>query len=258
MSVGSIRQQIEKVEDRLRAQALESACALLPNLEENSLARAAQWTGLDFLRDSILEHIEREEKEIALRQRELEQHPDFKLDIREVYAEVEAEKRRLEEHQRSLKPLIATCNGHPRFAQLVRDGYGTSRYKTPFWRFSYHSDRQAARELCKRTGKATFAALLEEYYAAGESLGVLQERIKHVDQIPRRTPKKEWQQLEERKLGLEKLHLGTARSRIQLALLRQGPIWKSLKQAKMPQELVRSLEATGLLLDQLEELRRHR
>jgi len=258
MSLGPSRRQIEGVEDRLRAQALEFARSVLPDLKEDSLARAAQWTGLDFLRESIRDHMEREKQEIAQRQQELEQHPDFKLDIREVYAEAEAEKRRLEEHQRSLKPLIVTCNGHPRFAQLVRNGYGTPRYKTPFWRFSYHSDRQAARELCKRTGKANFTALLEEYYAAGESLDLLQERMKHVEQMPRRTPKKEWQQLEDRKLGLEKLHLGTAHSRIQLALLRQGPIWNHLKQAQLPPDLARNLEYTGLLLDQLDELRRRR
>lgn len=250
------RQALRQIEDRLRAQALELARGLLPDLENETLERAALWTGLEFLKDSVRQHLQRDELEIRHRQAELEQHSDFAKDIREVYAEAEQEKGRLLEHQGALKPLVLACQGHPRFAQLMRSGYGTRDYKVPFWRYSYHQDKQAARELCQRTGKKNFAQLREDYLSALESLGILQERLKNVAQAPLRSPRKEWQALEERRQGLVRLHLGTAHSRIQLALLRKGPIWHALARASLPPELRQQLEDTGLLLDQLEERRK--
>ncbi len=68
----------------------------------------------------------------------------------------------------------------------------------------------------------------------------------------------EWEQRGRQLEELTQTQLVTQQVRLQLALFKGGPIWKVLEKAGMEPELARLVESTGLLRDQLEELRRQR
>ena len=252
-----MRDQIARVEDLLRQEAQELSLRLLPGLEPEQLAQAHLWTGLDFLQPTLLELLQREREQLQTRRQRLEQEPDFQIPVSESQRLASAELRRLREHQADLTPFLRTCHGHPRFADLLRNGYGTGSYATPFWRLSFYADRRAAAELCQRTGKKNFAALLRDYQSANESYDILDDRLHNLKQRPA-GPRQEWEQLGQRLTELDRVYLSTAQSRIQLALLKGGPCWDRLAKVELERELRRLVEATGLLKDQLDELRKQR
>ncbi|MBT9585498.1 hypothetical protein IV102_19305 [bacterium] len=250
-----LRDQIARVEDLLRQEAQELSLRLLPDLEK--LDHAYQCTGLDFLKPAALEMLARERQQLEQRRAQLENDPDFHVPVSDSQRLAAAELRRIREHQAALVPLIRICHGHPRFAELLRNGYGTGRYATPFWRLSFYADRKAAAELCQRASKKNFAALLRDYHSANDSYDVLHERLEDIKERPL-SPRQQWEQLGRRLQGLEQVHLSTAQSRIQLALLKGGPCWAALKRAPLEPEMARMVEATGLLKDQLDQLRQQR
>jgi hypothetical protein len=218
-----------------RAACLELARHILPDWSH--LEKAAQLTGLDFLGPNLLQHIEDERQQLQAERQHWEQHPDFSLDPRQEHQRNQSEMARLREHQGVLAPFLNLCHGHPRFLHLLRSGYGTDDYTTPFWHLSYYRDRSAAKEIVERTGKRNFAQVLEEYRAAAESIGILQERLK-VLKDPPPSPRAKWLNLGRRIEMLEQNHLATAQSRLQLALLREGPIWDRLVgQLRLAREL---------------------
>lgn len=250
-----LRDQLSRVEDLLRQEVSELSMRLLPGLDQ--LESAYRCTGLEFLKPSSLEALAAERAELERRRAELEMHPEFNVPVTQSERQNAAERRRLQEHQAALLPLIRICHGHPRFAHLLRSGYGTGRYSTPFWRLSYYTDRKAAAELCQLTGKKNFTALLRDYHSANDSYDTLSHRLEDLKNLPP-GPRQEWEHLGKRLQGLEPLHLSTCQTRIQLALLKGGPCWKALENADLPPDTRRIVESTGLLKDQLDELRRQR
>ena len=250
-----LRDQISRVEDLFRQEALELARRLLPDLSQREQAYEA--TGLDFLQPLLMELLAAERQQLEERRALLEQDPDFSTPVSESRRLAAEELRRIQEHQAALVPLLRICHGHPRFAHLLDSGYGTGRYGVPFWRLSYYADRKAASEICQRAGKKNFSALLRDYQSANESYDVLHDRLEQIQQRPP-TPRQEWEQLGRRLENLERVHLSTAQSRIQLALLKGGPCWDVLSRVTLDAEMRRLVEATGLLRDQLDELRQQR
>lgn len=256
--VRQLREQIHACEDELRQATQTLASRLLPLLDVPSLDCCRRFTGLDFLSSQLLEHVQREQAELQEQQRRLEQDPQFDA-CPKLHAELhQEEQERISRHRAALLPLLQACHGHPRFQQLVRSGFGTPRYTTPFWRLSFYADRSAAAELCQRTGKKSWTDLLHDYQAAAESYDVLSERLQDLGTTRPRTPREQWELLDRRLQALHALHLQTARSRLQLALLKGGGIWACLERAEIEPELQAAVQQTALLHDKLQELRRQR
>ena len=111
--------------------------------------------------------------------------------------------------------------------------------------------------MCERTGKKNFAALLRDYEAALDSYETLNGRLDHLRTGPP-PPRLEWEQRGRQLEDLAASQLLTLQTRLQLALLKGGPIWTNLERSVMEAELARLVQSTGLLRDQLEELRRQR
>lgn len=252
-----LRDQISRVEDLLRQEAQELSVRLLPSLEPAVVALAQQRTGLSFLLPTLFDILRQEREEIEARRRYLESLPEFRLSVSESQRVAQAELKRIRDHQAALVPLIRECHGHPRFALLLKLGYGTGRYATPFWRLSYYADRRAADELCRRTGKKNFAALLRDYEAAMDSYDTLNGRLESLKSGPP-PPRLEWEQRGRQLDELATTQLVTQQARLQLALLKGGAIWRQLEKSALEPELARLVESTGLLRDQLEELRQQR
>ncbi len=252
-----LRDQIARAEDLLRQECQELSLRLLPSLDREVVALAQRRTGLSFLLPVLFDILEAERKQIVERRQHLESLPDFALSVSESQRLAQAEFKRLRDHQAALVPLIRECHGHPRFALLLRLGYGTGRYCTPFWRLSFYADRRAAEELCRRTGKKNFAALLRDYEAAIDSYETLNGRLDHLKSGPP-PARLEWEQRGRQLEELNATQLVTQQARLQLALFKGGPIWANLEKSGLEPELARLVESTGLLRDQLEELRRQR
>ena len=252
-----LRDQIARVEDLLRQETQELSLRLLPSLDPEVVALAQRRTGLSFLLPTLFDILEAERKQIVERRRQLESLPEFAVSVSESQRLAQAELKRIRDHQAALVPLIRECHGHPRFALLLRLGYGTGRYSTPFWRLSFYADRRAAEELCRRTGKKNFTALLRDYEAAMDSYETLNGRLDHLKSGPP-PARLEWEQRGRQLEELARTQLVTQQARLQLALFKGGPIWKTLEKSGLEPELARLVESTGLLRDQLEELRRPR
>jgi hypothetical protein len=253
-----LREEIAACEDQLREATRVLAARLLPSLDQSTLDRCRLQTGLDFLNAQLLQHLAQERTDLEHQKSCLEKHPQYE-GCPKLHAELHAEEQgRLSSHRAALIPFLRACEGHPRFARLLRSGYGTARYDTPFWRLSFYSDRAAATELCQRTGKKSWAALLHDYETAAESYEVLSERLRELSQVRPRTPREEWESLERRLQSLSALHLQTAQSRLQLALLKGGEIWSRLQATELESSLHEAVLHAGLLHDQLQELRMQR
>ncbi|MBX3169660.1 MAG: hypothetical protein KF760_19815 [Candidatus Eremiobacteraeota bacterium] len=252
-----LREQIVRVEDSLRQETRKLSVHLLPSLDREVVALAQRRTGLSFLLPVLFDILEAERQQIVERRQHLESLPEFALSVSESQRLAQAEIKRIRDHQAALVPLIRQCHGHPRFALLLRLGYGTGRYATPFWRLSFYADRRAAEELCRRTGKKNFAALLRDYETAIDSYETLNGRLDSLKSAPP-PARLEWEQRGRQLEELARTQLVTQQARIQLALFRGGPIWRTLEKSGLEPELAQLVESAGLLRDQLEELRRQR
>lgn len=252
-----LRAQIVRVEDLLRQETQELSTRLLPSLDRETVALAQRRTGLSFLLPTLFDILEAERQQLEERRKQLESLPEFGLSVSESQRLAQAEFKRIREHQAALVPLIRECHGHPRFALLLRLGYGTGRYATPFWRLSFYADRRAAEELCRRTGKKNFAALLRDYESAIDSYETLNGRLESLKSGPP-PARLEWEQRGRQLQELGRTQLVTQQARLQLALFKGGPVWKTLERSELEPELARLVESTGLLRDQLEELRQQR
>lgn len=246
--------QRAQLEDFLRQQTLKLAQILLPSLEAEAVSAAQRKTGLSFLSPATLEVLLAEHQQLEARRRELEGMPEFQLAPAEARRTAQEELARVQEFQAALGSIVQQCQAHPRFQTLLQVGYGTSRYNTPFWRYSFYLDRRAAGELCASTGKKDFKTLLEEYESAADSLQSLQARSQRLSS-PSASPREEWEQ---RGRQLEKLRasqLSTLQTRIQLALLKGGEVWEALKSSQPTLEFTRMMGSVERLRDQLADLR---
>lgn len=252
--MSSQREQAARTEDFLRQETLKLAKVLLPSLKSEVVGAAHRRTGLSFLSPATLEGLAAEGQELEARRRELEGMPEFQMSPAEAKRTAQEELVRVKEFQAALGSVVQQCLAHPRFQTLLQVGYGTSRYSTPFWRYSFYLDRAAANELCASTGKKDFKTLLNEYESAADSLESLQARSQRLSSSAA-SPREEWEQ---RGRQLEKLkanQLSTLQTRIQLALLKGGEVWQVLRASHPGVEFVRMMGSVERLRDQLETLR---
>lgn len=255
--MSSAREQMARTEDFLRQESLKLAKLLLPGLESEVVSAAHQRTGLSFLSSANLEVLFSERQQLEARRRELEGMPEFPLSPAEARRTAQEELGRIQEYQVALGSIVQQCQAHPRFQTLLELGYGTSRYSTPFWRYSFYLDRRAASELCASTGKQDFQTLREEYESAADSLQSLQARQQRLSSSGA-SPREEWEQCGRQLAKLQANQLSTLQTRIQLALLKGGEIGQVLKASNPGIECIRILGSIERLRDQLENLRGRR
>ncbi len=255
--MSSLREQTARTEDFLRQETLKLARTLLPSLESEVVSAAQRRTGLSFLAPATLSALSLECEELEARRRELESMPEFQLSPAEARRTAQEELVRVKEFQAALSSVVQQCLAHPRFQTLLQVGYGTSRYSTPFWRYSFYLDRRAAHELCASTGKKDFKALLEEYESAADSLQVLQARSQRLSSSSA-SPREEWEQRGRQLEKLKASQLNTLQTRLQLALLKGGEVWETLKSSQPSLEFTRMMGSVERLRDQLEALRGRR
>lgn len=239
-----------QTEDFFRKETLKLAKILLPSLEPEAINSAQRRTGLSFLAPATLELLFADRQQLEARRRELENMPEFQLSPAEARRTAQEELGRIGEYKTALNDIIQKCQAHARFQTLLEAGYGTSRYSTPFWRYSFYLDRWAANELCASTGKADFPSLLEEYQSAADSLQSLQDRSQRLSG-QKVSPREEWEQIGRQLEQLKASQLGTLQTRIQLALLKGGEVWQTLKASQPDLELTRLMGSIERLRDQL-------
>ena len=247
----------ERTEDFLRQETLKMARILLPSLDSEVVSSAHRRTGLSFLSPGMLNVLFAERQDLETQRRELESMPEFQLSPAEARRTAQEELGRIKEYQDALGSVVAQCQAHPRFQLLLETGYGTSRYGTPFWRYSFYLDRWAANELCASTGKKDFQTLLDEYQTAEDSLQTLQSRSQRLSSA-KASPREEWEQRGRQLEQLQASQLSTLQTRIQLALLKGGEVWQTLKSTQPALEFMRMMGSIDRLRDQLEEYRGRR
>ena len=250
----SQREQIARTEDFLRQESLKLAKILLPSLESEAIRVAHQRTGLSFLSPAMLDVLFKERQELETRRRELEAMPEFPLSPAEAKRTAQEELVRVQEFQAALGSIVQQCQAHPRFQTLLENGYGTSRYNTPFWRYSFYLDRSAAAQLCASTGKKDFRELRDEYESAEDSLKSLRDRSQRLNSSSA-SPREEWEQCGRQLQQLTHSQLNTLQTRIQLALLKGGEIWQTLKNSQPGIDFLRTMGSVERLRDQLDNLR---
>lgn len=246
-----------RTEDFLRQETLKMARILLPSLEQEAVDSAHRRTGLSFLSPAMLNILFAERQELETQRRELEGTPEFQLSPAEARRTAEEELGRIKEFQDALGSVLQQCQTHPRFQILLDSGYGTSRYITPFWRYSFYLDRWAAQELCAATGKKDFQSLLDEYQSAEDSLQTLKSRSQRLSSA-KISPREEWEQRGRQLEQLQASQLSTLQTRIQLALLKGGEVWQALRASQPSIEFVRMMGSIERLRDQLDEFRSRR
>ena len=198
-----------------------------------------------------------ERQELETQRRELEGQPEFQMSPAEARRTAQEELGRIQEYQEALGSVVQQCRAHPRFQSLLETGYGTSRYSTPFWRYSFYLDRWAAQELCASTGKKDFPTLLEEYQSAEDSLQTLQSRSQRLSSA-KASPREEWELRGRQLEQLQASQLSPLQTRIQLALLKGGEVWQTLKSTQPSVDFVRMMGSIDRLRDQLEDFRGRR
>ena len=142
---------------------------LLPDIETPTLKRLPE-LGFTFA-DRLIVKIKEDRERSLAEMRALEEHP--------VMAEgcLGEELEKLSGHYDALQPFLKKCFKHPRFDQLLLDGYGTDDYSKKIWHLSYYIDRRAAAELEEMCDGRSFASIRLEAVQALEASTVLKERI---------------------------------------------------------------------------------
>ena len=148
--------------------------ALLPNIETSTL-RGLPELGFTFA-EKLIAKIEKDRSRCLRELEALKQHPILEEAGEHGYFETELAK--LSGHYDNLQPFLKQCFKHPRFDNLLLDGYGTDKYKKRIWHLSYHIDCRAAREIEEMCGGRSFSSIRTEAVQALEASTVLKERIR--------------------------------------------------------------------------------
>lgn len=148
--------------------------ALLPNIETSTL-RGLTELGFTFV-EKLITKIEKDRNRVLRELEALKQHPILEEAGEHGYFETELAK--LSGHYDNLQPFLKKCFQHPRFDNLLLDGYGSDKYKKRIWHLSYHIDRRAAREIEEMCGGRSFSSIRMEAVQALEASTVLKERIR--------------------------------------------------------------------------------
>ena len=148
--------------------------ALLPDIETDTLQKLPEF-GFTFV-DKLVKKIEKDRKRCLEELEALLKHPILEEAGEQGYFDAELEK--LSGHYDNLQPFLKQCFKHPRFDNLLLDGYGTDKYSKRIWHLSYHLDRRAAREIEEICGGRSFSSIRLEAVQALEASTVLKERIR--------------------------------------------------------------------------------
>ncbi len=146
---------------------------LAPDIEEETLVVLRE-IGFTFI-DGLLKKIEKDRHALQAELDSLEEKLTTELGHEPGCLGAELEK--LSGHHDALQPFLKKCFAHPRFDELLLDGYGTEAYKKKIWHLSYYLDRRAAREIEKMCDGRSFSAIRSEAIQALEASKVLKERI---------------------------------------------------------------------------------
>lgn len=147
--------------------------ALLPDIETGTLRKLPE-LGFSFA-EKLIERIEKDRNRCIKELEALKQ--DSILEQAGGPGSVDKELAKLSGHYDTLQPFLKKCFQHPRFDNLLLDGYGTDQYSKRIWHLSYHIDRRAAREIEEMCGGRSFSSIREEAIQALEASTVLKERI---------------------------------------------------------------------------------
>ncbi len=147
---------------------------LLPNIETSTLVALSD-AGFAFGAEMI-QSIERDRHRCEAELAALEQSHSTEDGARPGGVGTELEK--LEEHFVALQPFLKKCFDHPRFDELLLEGYSTDQYSKKIWHLSYYLDRRAAKEIEQLCDGRTFPVIRREAIQALEASNVLRERIR--------------------------------------------------------------------------------
>jgi hypothetical protein len=213
-----------KRHQRFQANYLEKtekllAC-LLPNVEASTLERLSE-AGFGFAKE-MLQSIERDRERCLAELAALEQQSSVFDDGGS--AGVADELKKLEGHFDALQPFLKTCFNHPRFDELLIEGYGTKEYSKKVWHLSYYLDRRAAKEIEKLCDGRKFSAIRREAIQALEASNVLKDRIRSLKERKKALASMASQRrkLQERLDSHQQIWLASARRRLH-ALLESDP-----------------------------------
>lgn len=156
--------------------------AVLPSLDPKVIATAAEMVGMVGLpaedvpakvrgrRAWLVSRIQEIERDTRYASRELLRHPTTGS-LTRALAEAS-------EMRQPSWDVLVKCEGHPRFARLWENGFGSDEFEAPWWRVSYWQDRTAAAEVVALfPGKKAFGEVREEYRTARENLVVFDADI---------------------------------------------------------------------------------
>lgn len=147
---------------------------LLPDVETSTLNRLSK-AGFAFAGEMV-RSIERDRLRCEAELAALEEDGSGKNGTEPSEVTLELEK--LEGHFEALQPFLKKCFDHPRFDELLLEGYGTDEYSKKIWHVSYYLDRRAAKEITQLCDGRTFSAIRREAIQALEASNVLKERIR--------------------------------------------------------------------------------
>jgi hypothetical protein len=147
---------------------------LLPNIATSTLQRLPEM-GFTFAQ-GLIKKIKIDRDRCSQELKTLEEHPILQQGC------LGEELEKLSGHYDALQPFLKKCFKHPRFDQLLLDGYGTDEYPKRVWHLSYYIDRRAAAEIEEMCEGRTFASIRREAIQALEASTVLKERIKELKQ----------------------------------------------------------------------------
>ncbi len=218
---------------KLEAERLQAAsdlgAAVLAKLDAASIAATANAVGLPGLpAENIPGKLEQRRAWLAQRmtqilhdpryvQRELLRHPRTGSLTRAVAESEEMRKPALE--------IVQTCEAQPRFQKLWNENYGLPDTSTPWWRYSYWQDRDAANELCGRLDKKEFSDVRDTYAKAREELAVFDQDIMRIrgEMAAGEAIEKEYAALYDEHQHIDQRGLEHTRNRIVQHLLTSDP-----------------------------------
>jgi hypothetical protein len=249
--------------DRLATAANELGAGLLPVLTDEAVLAGMNRSG--YLGLSIKNPVKlRDQERVRLQQRiaQIEADPAYvnREELRDP--DVGSLTRELTEAKADLAPVASIMRRaqHPRLPTLLRNGYGTRAYQTPWWRLSYYTDWEAGDEILAKFDEfdEDFGRWIDHYEQAKRAYGTLKE---NADEL-----QAEWDRgealVEEHAeahrllLTLDERHLASARERTLDFLRDAGPVAFANRLDDLPELALLAKRWSGLVhqLLYLEEL----
>jgi hypothetical protein len=242
-----------KIASERHAAAHDLGQALLPVLDNASIASAAQTTGMVGLpSENVLDTLRGRRAYLVAR-------------LAAIYNDVRYAQRELLRHPRTgslstaiaeaidlrgpASNVVATCEGHLDFQRLWDNGYGTDANRETWWRYSYWKDHSSAKAIVLLfEGKTTFAEVRAEYTRAKETLLVYDAELQtlRAEVAAGEALEREYAALYEEHRTLDARALDFTRGRLVQHLVTSDPSLVSQRLRATPALLLLFLRASGL------------